>query len=63
VSERLLNVGRVSATGQQQGGVRVPEIMPAYRWQPCLLAQRLEEPVDYVLCVEGSTLARGKYES
>jgi hypothetical protein len=26
VSERLLNVGRVSATGQQQSGVRVPEI-------------------------------------
>ena len=57
VSQRLLDVGRVGATGQQQSGVRVPEIMPAYRWQPCLLEQRLEVAVDYVLRVERRALA------
>ena len=61
--ERLLNKGRVGATGQQQGGVGVPEIVSSYVGQLRSLEQGLEEPVDYVLCVEGSTLARGKYES
>jgi hypothetical protein len=49
--EGFLNVGRVGASGQQQGGVSVPEIMPAYRWQPRPLEQRLEVAVDYVLGV------------
>ena len=61
--KRLLNIGRVGATGQQQGGVGVPEIMPAYRWQPCLLEQRLEVAVDDVLGIQGSSLARGENES
>jgi hypothetical protein len=61
--KRLLNIGRVGATGQQKGGVGVPEIVSSYVGQLRSLEQGLEEPVDYVLCVEGSTLARGKYES
>ena len=61
--KRLLNIGRVGATGQQKGGVGVPEIVSSYVGQLRSLEQGLEEPVDDVLCVEGSTLARGKYES
>ncbi len=61
--ERLLDVGRVGTASQEQRRVRVPEIMPPCVGQLRSLEQGLEEPVDYVLCVEGSTLALGKYES
>jgi hypothetical protein len=61
--ERLLNKGRVGATGQLQGGVGVPEILPAYVRQPRPLEQRLEVAVDDVLSVEGSTIAGGEYET
>ena len=53
MSQRLLNIGRVGATGQQKGGVGVPEIVSSYVGQLRSLEQGLEEPVDYVLCVEG----------
>ena len=60
--KRFLNIGRVGATGQQQGGVGVPEITPAYRWQPCSLKQRLEVAVDDVLSVERCTFAGGEHK-
>ena len=61
--ERLLDVGGMGATGQQQGCVSVPEIVSSYVGQLRLLEQGLEEPVDYVLGVEGSSLACGEHES
>src|SRR5215208_4006074 len=60
--ERLLNIGWVGATSQQQGSVGVPEIVPPYVGQLRSLEQRLEEPVDYVLGVVGGALARGEHE-
>ena len=50
--ERLLNIGRVGATGQQQGGVGVPKIIPAYPWQLRPLEQWLELEVEDVLGLE-----------
>ena len=51
------------ATGEQECEASVPEIVPPYVGQLRSLEHGLEEPVGYVLCVERSTLARGKYES
>ena len=53
----------MGATSQQQGCVGVPEIVPPYVGQLRSLEQGLEEPVDYVLGVEGGALARGEDES
>jgi hypothetical protein len=50
-------------TSQEQGRVGVPEIVPPYVGQIRSLEQGLEEPVDDVLGVEGSTFAYGEYES
>src|SRR5215213_4962537 len=63
MSQRLLHVGGVGAASQQQGCVGVPEIMPPYVRQLCSLERGLEEPVDYVLGVEGGAFARGENES
>ena len=59
----VLDVLRVRATSEHDREAGVPEIVPSYVRQLRTLEQGLEEPVDYVLCLEGSTLARGKYES
>jgi hypothetical protein len=61
--KRFLNIGRVGATGQQKGGVGVPEIMPAYRWQLRPLEQRLEVTVYDVLGVERGALARSEHKA
>jgi len=63
MAQRLLDVGGVGAASQEQGRVGVPEIMPPYVGQLRSLEQGLEEPVDDVLGVEGSTFAYGEYES
>ena len=54
--KRFLNIGRVGATGEQQGGVGVPEIVPPYVRQPRPLEERLEVAVDDVLGVERRAL-------
>ena len=41
----------------------MPEIVPAYIGQSGAFQERLEVPVDKVLGVEGSALARGENES
>jgi hypothetical protein len=40
----------------------MPEVVPAYVRQPRAPKQGLEVAVDYVLSVEGSTLARSEHE-
>jgi hypothetical protein len=40
----------------------VPEIVPADRGEACLLEERLEVAVDYVLGVQRGALARGENE-
>jgi hypothetical protein len=50
--EGFLTIGRVGATGQQQGGVGVPKIIPAYPWQLRPLEQWFELEVEDVLGLE-----------
>ena len=53
----------MGAASQEQGCVGVPEIMPPYVGQLRSLEQGLEVPVDNVLGIDGSSLARGENES
>ena len=53
----------MGAAGQEKGRVVVPEIVSPNVGQLRSLEQRLEEPVDYVLGVDGGSLARGEDES
>ena len=43
--EQVLNILRVRATREQEGGARVAEIVPAYIWQARAPEQGLEKPV------------------
>ena len=62
VPEKMLYEFRVDAAPQKQRGAGVPEIVPADRGEACTPEERLEVAVDYVLGVQGSTLARGENE-
>ena len=48
-----------SRTGDDGPNNIVAQTVPTYVWQASTLELGLEEPVDYVLGIEGSTLAGG----
>ena len=49
VANQMLDELRMRAAREQEGGARVPKIMPAYIKQPRTLQQGLEIAVDDVL--------------
>ncbi len=62
VPGEMLDVLRVRSSRKQDREADMPQIVPAYIRQPRTLEHGLEVPVDYVLSVEGSTLAGGEHE-
>jgi hypothetical protein len=51
VPEKMLHEFRVDAAPQKEGSAGVPEIVPTNGREACLLEERLEVAVDYVLGV------------
>ena len=49
MSKKMLDQFRMNATPQKQRSARVSEVVPADRGEVCLLEERLEVEVDYVL--------------
>jgi hypothetical protein len=62
VTSEVLDVLRVRAAREQDREAAMPQIVPAYIRQTSLPEQGFEVSVDYVLRVEGSTLAGSEYE-
>ena len=62
VPKKVLDQFRVDAAPQKEGSAGVPEIVPADRGEACLLEERLEVAVDYVLSVLRGALACGENE-
>ena len=62
VSEKMLHEFRVDAAPKKEGSAGMTEIVPADRGEVCLLEERLEVAVDYVLGVLRGAPARGENE-
>ena len=55
VPKHLLDYLGVDATGEQESGAGVPEVVVAYRRQTGPLQERLERSSDKVVAVDGCT--------
>jgi hypothetical protein len=62
MTEKMLHEFRVDAAPQKEGSAGMTEVVPADRGEVCLLEERLELAVDYVLGVLRGALARGENE-